>query len=1123
MKTLIAAALLVGTAAVFAQVPPDASSSDARTELLNSPAITQATELYFAAREQSAAGNHAAALPMQEKILALMEQTLGPDDIAITPTLLNLARTLAFLGQYERTLPLHGRALAIRERVMGPEHPDTAEAVSALAMSHWALGQHEKVLPLQLRALAIYEKLPGQEGMVAFAQKNLAATYSALAQYDKALPFQIRILSFMERVYGNESANTLEVLNDLATTFTRLSRPTEALPVQIRALAIQEKVWGPDHPDTAISLNNLAQTYAMLSQYDKALPLHLRALFINEMIQGSDHPATAISLGNLASTYESIGQIDKSLKMNIRALEIFEKVMGPDHPDTAISLNNLAQTHARLSQYDKALPLQIRALAIKENVFGPDHPETALSLGNLALTHKYLGKIDKALPLELRALAIFEKVMGPDHPATATALNNLAETYRALALFDKVLPLQLGVLAIREKMLGPDHPETAISLNNLAGSYNNLSQHDKALPLQLRALAIREKILGPDHLGVAISLSNLAETYRSLAQIDKVLPLQLRALAIREGALESDHLDTALLLSNLAGTYEDFGEADKGLQLKVRALAIRERVLGSDHPVTAQSFGNLAFGFRLLRQPVLEIKWLKLAINAYQTQRGRVSSIGAAELSSYTESVFGAYKALSDVLTDQGRFAEAQQVLDMLKEDEQFDFIRRAASADPRKTKMGVTGTEKVWMDRYRQIADRLGALGKEEQVLQKQAKLGLTPEEQQRQKALAADLQVAQAAFMSFVGEMRDSFVQQGLARKVEVEEVSAQALRETQGLLKGLGDDTALLQYYITENRVGMLLTTSGVQLARSSSIDSKELNQKIGEFRRLLQDPKSNPLPVAQALYQVLVAPIAKDLEDAGAKTVMLSLDGALRYLPFSALHDGKQYLVQRWNLPLYTSVTKNKLRDAVAPQWQAAGLGVTRAWPEFKPLAGVKAEMGGIVKTRVGGVMPGEVYLDEAFTALRLKDVSQRKFSLVHVASHFRFSPGTEVNSFLLLGDGERLTLGDIRIQNYRFDNVDLLTLSACDTGLGGGRDEQGREIEGFGVIAQQQGAKAVLATLWPVADQSTAILMADLYRRRQSDSLTKIEAIRQSQIALQSQSKYVHPYYWAPFILMGNWK
>jgi CHAT domain-containing protein len=303
----------------------------------------------------------------------------------------------------------------------------------------------------------------------------------------------------------------------------------------------------------------------------------------------------------------------------------------------------------------------------------------------------------------------------------------------------------------------------------------------------------------------------------------------------------------------------------------------------------------------------------------------------------------------------------------------------------------------------------------------------------------------------------------------------------------------------------------------------VSAKELNRQIAEFRRLLRDPKSDTLKASQALYQLLVAPVAQDLEQAGAKTVMLSLDGALRYLPFAALHDGQRYLMQRWNLPMYTSVTRNRLRDAVTPQWQAAGLGVTRSLGEFAALPAVKAEMRSIIKTAGSGVLPGEVHLDEAFTAQRFKDVSQRPFQLLHVASHFRFSPGTEVNSFLLLGDGQQLTLGDIRTQNYRFDNVDLLTLSACDTGLGGGRDAQGREIEGFGVIAQQQGAKAVLATLWPVADESTATLMAEMYRRRQEQSLTKIEALRQAQLSLLAQSRYAHPFYWAPFILMGHWK
>jgi len=174
--------------------------------------------------------------------------------------------------------------------------------------------------------------------------------------------------------------------------------------------------------------------------------------------------------------------------------------------------------------------------------------------------------------------------------------------------------------------------------------------------------------------------------------------------------------------------------------------------------------------------------------------------------------------------------------------------------------------------------------------------------------------------------------------------------------------------------------------------------------------------------------------------------------------------------------------------------------------------------------IAGVLPGgEEYLDEDFTAARLKDVSQREFQLLHVASHFQFSPRSENKSFLLLGDGQHLTLEDIQSQNYRFDNVDLLTLSACDTGRGGGRNESGKEIPGFGSIAQQQGAKAVLVTLWKVADQSTAELMAEMYQRRQEKNLTKIEALQQAQISLLSQAKYSHPFYWAPFILMGNWK
>ena len=1069
-------------------------------------------------------GQHAHALEVAHKALALAESDPDKDQKNVALSLNNLAFTYGNLAQYDKALPLFQHALAIHEIVSGPEHPDTALSLNNLASTYSGLAQYDKALPLFQRALAIHEIVSGPEHPdTALSLNNLAFTYKELADYDKVLPLFQRALAIHEKTLGPEHPRTALSLNNLALTNNDLAQYEKALPLFQRALAINEKTLRSEHPDTAKTLSNLAFTHSSLAQYEKALPLFQRALAISEKALGPEHPHTAKILNNLSVTYLLLAEYEKALLFFQRALAINEKTLDLEHPDTATSLSNLASIYSSLAQYDKALPLEHRALAIRDMILGAEHPETAKSLNNLALTYSSLAQYDKALPLFQRALAIREKALGPEHPDTAESLNNLALTYSSLAQYDKALPLFQPALAIREKALGLEHPDTAESLNNLASIYQHLAQYDKARPHYQHALAIYEKTLGSEHPKTALILNNLASNYMDFAQYDKALPLQQRALSIYEKALGPYHPDTALSLGNLAFTFRYLAQYDMALPLEQRALAIREKALGPNHPRTALSLNNLAFTFKEMGQSEMAIAFYKSAVNAYQSQREQVSRIDETALRSYTESVTYTYQALANLLIDEGLLPDAQLVLDMLKENEQFDFIRRSAIADSRRTRIGYNTTEQNWMSRYRQIADQLSALGVEEQILQKQAKIGLSAAQKQRLPVLSADLQVAQAAFQSFLKEMRENFARLGPAKAAEASATSIAALAELQGLLKGIGHDAVLLQYYVTDDKVGMLLTTPGVQLARSTNVSAKELNRQIAVFRRLLRDPKVDTRKASHALYQLLVAPVAQDLEQSGAKTVMLSLDGALRYLPFGALHDGNRYMVERWNLPLYTSVTKNRLRDSVTPQWTAAGLGVTLALGKFDALPAVQAEMNSIIKTSGGGVLPGEVYLDKAFTAQRLQDVSQRPFQLLHIASHFQFSPGTEVNSFLLLGDGKQLTLGDIRTQNYRFDNVDLLTLSACDTGLGGGRDAQGKEIEGFGVLAQQQGAKAVLATLWPVADASTSKLMTEMYSRRQAQSLTKIEALRQAQLSLLSTRRYAHPHFWAPFILMGNWK
>ena len=334
----------------------------------------------------------------------------------------------------------------------------------------------------------------------------------------------------------------------------------------------------------------------------------------------------------------------------------------------------------------------------------------------------------------------------------------------------------------------------------------------------------------------------------------------------------------------------------------------------------------------------------------------------------------------------------------------------------------------------------------------------------------------------------------------------------------------------------------------------ISEEELNRKVVAYRDALFNPKVDPTPLAQELYRILIAPAAADLAAAKVKTLVLSLDGSLRYLPFSALHDGKQYLVEKVELALFTDAARDKLKDKASGKMRVYGMGVTKSHAGFSALAGVRQELESIVGQR--GVT-GEVHLDDAFNEASLQNGLAQRFPVMHIASHFKFAAGTEADSFLLMGDGSKLTLKDVRLR-YRFAGVDLLTLSACETAFGGGSDSNGREVEGFATLAQTRGARSVLATLWPVADQSTSTLMQTLYRVRSTEQLSKAAALQRAQLGLlrgqnegaapldggadtwrgastqrngggglpafkvQANAPHAHPYYWAPFILMGNW-
>ncbi len=927
-----------------------------------------------------------------------------------------------------------------------------------------------------------------------------------------------------------ESADGAEISGPV----TREGRFSLEIAQARQALDAMEAAAGPSDEQTIGKVMDLARLYRADGQHAKALALYQRAWAARESRFGPEHEITASSLNGVALVYQDLGRYEEAVRLGRRALDIREKILGLDHPDTAASLNNLAGLYRNMGRYDLAQPLYEKAIAVKEKTLGPKHPATATSLNNLALLFKNTGHYQKALPLYERALAITTESAGAQSAIAAIRMQNIAEIYRLLGRYDKAEPLYLKALEIREAVFGPDHPRVAISLNNLARMYENTGKSGLAMPLLQRALEIREKALGPHHAVTAVSLEALADLHYASGQHETALPLYHRALAIRESSLGTRHANTAQSLGDLGRVFQASGQNEEALTYYLRAFSVAEKA-GSPEVLWQTQHGLSDLLAKMGKRDAAIILG-KDAVNTLQSIRARLAELEKDSQRSYIHNKERVYKQLAELLLEAGRITEARQVLAMFKEEEYFDFIRRSDADNVRTTRVTLSEQEKNWQVEFASLRNQLEQIEVKHDQLRKDAR---TDMRQTRLDDLAAhDSEIARRAVLA---HLANAAIVAGKGppggHGQDAANPEAKLLRETLGRL---GHGSVLLHYLMNDDKVHIVLTTPDWQVVRESPASGKDLQRQINLFRGMLKYPDHDPKTLTRLLYRALIEPVKADLDRAGAKTLMFSLDGSLRYLPMAALHDGQHYLVQKYALAVHTDAAWSRLGESPRANWSMLGLGLTREIAGFKALPAAREEINGILGA---GGMPGKAWFDQDFTGERLKQSLHSEHAVLHISSHFVFNAGTDTDSYLLLGDGSRLSLRDIRESSYDFSRLDLLTLSACETAVSGGKDGNGREVEGLGVLAQRQGAKAVLASLWPVADKSTSVLMQALYRIRQNNpGMTTAEALRQAQLTLMDgepapsrkrngggattnaagATRYAHPFYWAPFILMGNW-
>jgi CHAT domain-containing protein/Tfp pilus assembly protein PilF len=326
-----------------------------------------------------------------------------------------------------------------------------------------------------------------------------------------------------------------------------------------------------------------------------------------------------------------------------------------------------------------------------------------------------------------------------------------------------------------------------------------------------------------------------------------------------------------------------------------------------------------------------------------------------------------------------------------------------------------------------------------------------------------------------------------------------------------------TAVVVYpIILDDRVEVLASFPGGLKRFTAAVNAETVAEKVRELRLLLEKRTTRQfLRPARQLYDWLILPLASDLAAADVDTLVFVPDGSLRTIPMAALHDGQHFLVEDFAVAITPGLDLTEPKPIAAQSYQVLMLALTQPAQEFPALPYVSSELESIQMQ-----YPSKLLLNEDFQVQKMEmALKDQQYGILHIASHAQFEADATEN-FILAYDG-RVSINNLReyigLLQFRDRPLELLTLSACETAAG-----DDKAALGLAGIAIKAGARSALASLWHINDFATSLLIGEFYRRLTDLSGSKAKALQSAQLKLINDSRFQHPGYWAPFILINNW-
>ncbi|MEC4807193.1 MAG: CHAT domain-containing protein [Jaaginema sp. PMC 1079.18] len=862
-------------------------------------------------------------------------------------------------------------------------------------------------------------------------------------------------------------------------------------------LAILREEVDENHPAIAKGLTSLARVYDFQGRYDEAEPLYQEALAINRKHFGESHPESILSLRILAGTYSNQGRYGEAESLFEEILNLRRGVFGDRHPQVAESLESLAGVYLSLGRYDEAETLYQQALSIYREQREVPHPSIARGLNSLAVIYFNRGRYNEAEAFLKEAIAI--------KPGIAT-INNLGEVYQQQGRYAEARNIFEQALSIRREQFGDRSEEVAYSLNNLAKNSLTLGSYDRAVQLAQKGLDIRREIHSNRSIFIAQSLKDLSTVYLTQGNITQAITTLSEGLNIEE-------LNLDLNLATLNDTQR---------QAYAATLSNTTQKAISLHLQAAPNSPEAA----------------RLALTTLLRRKGRVLEAGTLSLQRLRQNLSPEDRETLD------RLAQAQRQLSAF-------IFNPPDNLPPEQYRIRLAELETT-------VAQLESSLARRSAVFRAE----FTPVE-----IAAVQAQIpSNGVLVEYV--RYQPFNARDVQKPWEADRYAAYLLFP-DGRIQAvdLGDAAPI-----------DAAVQSFTRLLQDRSADF----QRAGAVPTLRPDVVEG---VTNTLHTLVFDPIAPYLQN--TQHLLISPDSQLNRLPFEALQPetGGDYLVQQYqisylnsgrDLPKFNLVpsSNNPAIVLANPNYETADntVQIARTVPDsqendrsvnerstelsqlqVRPLPGTAAEAEAIKP-----LLPNARFFNgiEATENL-LKTVQAPR--ILHIATHGFFLPdierpnsdrlslGMSSNNFSatsispertlenpLLRSGLALAgfnnrnsgnedgvLTALEASNLNLLGTQLVVLSACETGLGDIANGEG--VYGLRRAFALAGAQTQLMSLWQVSDFGTKNLMARYYQKLNQGMGTS-EALRSVQLEMIANGgNYSHPYYWAAFVLAGDWR